>query len=411
MAPAAATSPGHLRRILLGLLGPREDLWREALLLDRAGWEALNALANQHRIDAHLHGRLARGELRIKVPPFVADRWREVHREWGLVALRQRADLFDAVRALGGAGIDSVALKGSWLAWHAWPNAAERPKRDLDLLVPTNRALDAFYILRAAGYRQDIASARLPEEMVGNAKHMPQLTSPRGTVLEVHMHAWEPPGSLDHPMPPPDDAAILAGAIGYADGDPVRYPARHHMFAHLVIHAVYGGRLDTGPLVLGDIDYLLRSGAVDWPRLWDDARQGGWLRGAALLVALVDRWRLPGLVQRAGCPVAVDDSVLDEAADLLLQDLTRRKSSGLLAGLRDSYADAGLAGLAARAAERLRGTNRARHPGSGSAAAGTTYLAWLARRSGETLAQLRSREARSISASASKLGRWLDASD
>jgi hypothetical protein len=71
-----------------------------------------------------------------------------------------------------------------------------------------------------------------------------------------------------------------------------------------VIHAAVEGRFDCGALVLLDLDMLLRAETLDWPLVLAEAEQEGWLRHAALLLALVERWLRPGLVEQTGCTAA-----------------------------------------------------------------------------------------------------------
>ncbi len=120
-----------LRRHLLDLIaeapGPAPDL-------SPTDWDALDALAAEHRLQPLLHSHR-------RADPAVPERlravWKAAHREAGLIAMTQRADLLDTVALLRAEGIEPVAMKGAWLAWHAYPQPTLRPMRDLDLLVPS----------------------------------------------------------------------------------------------------------------------------------------------------------------------------------------------------------------------------------------------------------------------------------
>ena len=86
------------------------------------------------------------------LPETVAAAWRSARRDAAIAALAQQAALRLALARLGEAGIAAVALKGVALAWRHYPEAALRPMRDIDLLVPHARAIEAFAVLTAAGF-------------------------------------------------------------------------------------------------------------------------------------------------------------------------------------------------------------------------------------------------------------------
>ena len=74
------------------------------------------------------------------------------------------------------------------------------------------------------------------------------------------------------------------------------------MLLHLCIHAAYDDRFGGGPLILFDIDFLLRQireldcVGIDWPRFWAAPASGGWLRGCAQLLRLQQQlFVTPGL--------------------------------------------------------------------------------------------------------------------
>jgi len=213
----------RLRRLLLGLIGPVYDL--EALeLLEAEDWQRLAGIAEEHRLEPLLHARLL-GEpvLDTTVPAEMKSRWARAHRAAGLAALAQRADLFATVKLLEDAGVASVALKGAFLAWHAYPAAALRPLRDLDLLVPAHRAIEAWKLLHERGYQ---APDGEPDPLEpATVKDLPLLLAPQGTPVELHRRCWEVRDAAFKRMPEGQDARILAEAAPAAPDDPVPYPA------------------------------------------------------------------------------------------------------------------------------------------------------------------------------------------
>jgi len=335
--------------------------------LAAADWVEIGRLAGQHRLQPWLAERWSDSGL---IPTLVLEDWRDRRRHAAMTALAQRADLLGAAGALAEIGIASVALKGAWFAWYAYPAPALRPMNDIDLLVAPEQAMAAFERLRAVGYEQTRKFEHGPEHALAHDKHLPQLTSPSGTVIELHMRCWT------GDVPRPRDAAILARARRMGLADPVLYPSARDLFAHLVIHATGAGRLDCGPLALIDLDRLLQREALDWPATFAEAEEEGWLRSAALLLALADRWLRPGLLEATGCPVRVPAEVADTAENLMVQDLTTCREAQFLAGLSGGAVLRG-------AARKLLGRAPAGPGGAGARrdfGAEGGYAGWLANR-------------------------------
>lgn len=318
----------RLRRLLLGMLGPEPEL--AALRgLGSDDWAALGTMAAEHRLEPLLH-HLCRVEDRVDLlPKKIAGRWDSAYRASTMAALLQRAELFATVQILENAGIACVALKGPWLAWHAYPAPVLRPMRDIDLLVEKGQVEDAWSALLEAGYRSDERTNAKPFD---DRKHLPCLLSPQGVTVELHSRCWETAEEAGFAMPEPIDTAILAGAAT-TDDDPVQYPSPAHMLTTLCVHAACSHRLDAGALVLCDVDYLLQHEPIAWDDYWKEASSGGWAASAALVLALVDRWRRPHTLTESNCPIAVPASILDAAPDLLFQPMANRSSTQFLAGL------------------------------------------------------------------------------
>jgi hypothetical protein len=293
-----------------------------------------------------------------------------------------------------------VALKGSYLAAHAYPEAALRPRRDLDLLVPDERVLEAFAVLRDGGCTM-LGEPAIPLEDVARLEvHMPALATPRGTVIELHARLSEPDGKLEYAMPELDAAAVLA-RVRRVDGVP--YPASADLLDHLVIHAIYGHRLDCGPLLLSDIRYLAAGDAIDWPAFWARAKQGGWDAGARLVVELVRRYHGDSAVPAAaGEPAAPPDAVLRMAGQLILQDFTTKKFARFLATL----ATGGLGTVYARVTGRVRSAGEAALVIDRGAQGGR--LRWALGQAGALLRDLTNPAIRRQSRDLAQFKRWLE---
>lgn len=301
--------------------------------LDDAGWDALDELAGLHRLQPMLHAEWSTDARRTHVAAPIARRWREAHRESALRALLLRRELLATTQLLSGAAIHPVALKGPWLAWHAYPEPAQRPMRDLDLLVRREEALPAWRLLRAAGYA---ATDRDPDpESVHGHKHLPPLVSPGGVAIELHARCWEDSAIAGYSMPDSDDDGFRARSRSIGDTGP-RYPAPADMLAHLVVHAVHTHRLDVGPQILIDLDWLVLRQEPDWQALWRTASDRGWANGLALVLTLADRWRRPGLLRRSGYTQEtarghIPERMVDLAGQLMLQNMGNRAGASMMA--------------------------------------------------------------------------------
>ena len=385
-----------LRRRLLELVGTAEQARPSEL--NTAEWQRLDQLAALHRLQPLLHAQHASN---AAIPASIRHGWHQAHRTSALQAMSHRAALADCCRLLEQAGHAPIALKGAWLGAQAYPELAQRPMRDLDLLVPLAGVRDAYQLLLEAGYREAEPAEMALDDVIRLDKHMPALISPRGTIIELHHHLWEPDGRLDHASPATDETALRARAV-LGDGG-IRYLAPQDTLAHLIVHAVYSHRLDCGPLLLPDIDFLLRAAPIDWPQFWDQARSGHWRGGARLVLDLVARYRRAAPIDFGpdhGVPSPPE--LLAAAPDLLLQQLDTRQSAGLVA--------AALKAGPAKLFQRLRGQRSA----AGEAAVTRDMhheggaLGWATSRAWRSVSELVRPDVRRQSRQLAALSRWLD---
>lgn len=392
------TRPADLRRLLLGFVGGRPVVMSP---LAPADWRNLAAMAAGHRLEPILHVRSQAGTLPCQPPAAVAEQWRDAHRASGLAALAMRVETRATVALLESGGIRVAALKGAFTAWYGYPHAAQRPARDIDLLVPLEQALAAFDLLLANGYRPEEPGPRSPAASLHRDKHLPPLLTPSGIRVELHMRLWERSEVIGRVMPADASAALLARASRVGEDDPVRYLSAEDRLAHCIVHGVYSNRLDGGPLTLLDVTVLARHEAIDWVHFWRRAEREGWARGAALLFHLADRWCEPGLAAFARVPGAVDAELIEGAPELLLQDPSTRKTVGLIGTMALGARTGGLGGLTGTVRKRLGGDERSR--------AGEGKSAWTLRRLGETLREASRPGTIDVARRSTRLGRWLDA--
>ncbi len=322
---AAPLALSRLRVLLLDLLGTRHVPASRLAALAPGDWARLDALAQSYLCDPMLHHRRG-GDAAI--PAELRASWRGRYRANAMRALVLKAELGEVVALLEGAGLAPIALKGAWLAWHAYPEPALRPMSDIDLLLTVESVTAGYKLLQAHGYVVAAAPEMAMADLLRFDKHLPELRAPRGTIIELHHRLGEPDGRLDHASPSHDEAAVRARAQRI---DGILYPAPEDMLAHLLIHAAYGHRLNCGPVILADIAYFLARYPVDWPQFWARAAREGWRAGARLLLAVAaehDDLDI-ALTGDAGPPPAL--AILNSFPDLILQDRATVQNAGLLA--------------------------------------------------------------------------------
>ena len=418
-APADLADLRVLRRLMLALIAAGDGPPAAALVgLSAADWHALDDMAWQHRLQPLLHARRGLGsdkvqtnKVRNPIPPAILDRWSAAYRTAGIRALKARAELAETTARLEAAGFAPIALKGAWLAWHAYPHPALRPLRDLDLLLTPDTVIPAFRHLVAQGYTPPEAQEFLLEDAVRLDKHMPPLTSPRGITIELHQRLWEIDGRMDHAAPRANETPIRARAIRIGS---ITYPHAADMLAHLVIHAVYDHRLDCGPLLLPDIACLLRTqetqaAPIEWAPFWAQAAAQGWREGAGLVLELV-RAHDPEVAIEVPADAAPPPAVIDAAADLLLQNLFTRASAGVVATMAARGPAAFWRRVTARRSDpHDDGSKVSSDPVARNLSGEGGFVQWAVTRLRRTIGQLARPDVRQQSRDLAALSKWLDA--
>jgi Uncharacterised nucleotidyltransferase len=373
--------------LLVQLVGKATVAVSDLRALDLQTWQALSERAADHRIQPLLHVEWGSGPLADAIPQAVRDDWAQAHRIAAMRALAHKAELARVTGLLKDQGMATLALKGSWLAWHAYPAPAMRPMRDIDLLVADNQAEQAWHFLRKQGFEIIETLIEPVEAWARQYRHLPALLSPQGILIELHNQLWD-----NSPLNPPDLPGLFERARSESGDDLIRYPGFVDMLAHLVIHAAHGHRFDCGPQVMADIDMLVRRAGFDWPGVWQTAATQGWAKAAALVLAVTDRWCRPGLLAESQCPVAVPGQLVSAIPGLMCKPF--KQPGDLLVKLTRSDVTP---------LEKLRRVKdmREHYPDLAS------YLAWLGRQIGQTTLALLPGSGRQRVSELTRLDAWL----
>lgn len=234
-------------------------------------WAEFSTLFRMHRLGPLLHHALEHAE----VPHAVRDQLNRGRRENTLRNLGIYGELVKVARLLDAAGIDFVALKGAYLAKFAYKEPGLRPMRDLDLLLRPNQAVEAFELIRKQGYEPLFEGS--PEAYFADRKHLPPLKGKSGVSIELHHRLTYPASHLQFK----DDFVerlwdrSIAREIG---GISIEFFCPEDMLLHLCVHATMEHQLNTGPLALADVAWLVETHDIDWGRFLMDVAEGSWQR-------------------------------------------------------------------------------------------------------------------------------------
>jgi hypothetical protein len=322
----------ELQRLLLDLIAPGPVIPSSAVTaLTTADWESILRMVRQHRLGPMLHWQLTRTRPELPVPPAVREALAARFKRSTWRALEMRLELVRVHRLLTEAGIPYQALKGAFLAFHAYPQPGLRPLRDLDILVPKAEALRAFEVLIAGGLVRPPEYQGTPEAMMSIWNHLPELRTASGQVtVEVHARLLVPEEDATdsvHLADPSDDPDYWRRGITRQAGQEVLcFPAPTDLLLHLIVHAAGHHQFNNGPLILSDIAYLLSAQAIDWPDFWRRAEEGRCQRACWLTLRLVERYwgSQPIDWPELSLDSAAAESAIDTAALLMLRDFSTK---------------------------------------------------------------------------------------
>jgi hypothetical protein len=170
-----------------------------------------------------------------------------------------------AIEALHDAGIETLLLKGAPIAILRYGSPGLRPMSDVDILVPTDRALAAIRLLRENGWKP--VNAWDPERKIELRHAEGFRRRAGGATIDLHWNALMQPFR--------DDDLWAAATDIEIGGVPTRAPCATDQLllalVHGLLHEEFGGSL----LWITDSAALLGPAGQDivWDRLVDAARR------------------------------------------------------------------------------------------------------------------------------------------
>lgn len=364
------SSPERVRSLAFDLIAP--GLVPDPAMLaavSQDDWNALTDLARLHRILPLMHDRLRGTGRDWPVPRTLRTAAATSFRRHAIKAARAQRALVRCLRPLAAAGISVTALKGAWLAYHAYPQPGLRPLRDLDLLVERGRARDAFAVLVQAGFTPATGEPGDLAAYMALKHQLPPLRCPATlVVVELHHRILQGrEGAPDLPDDPVFGARLIASEVG---GAPVRYPGREHQLLHLIIHAAIDHRFDNGPGILPDIAATIASGDVDWAVFWAAARRFEAESAAVLMLRMAQDYWATGAIDWHGrdhAAATIPDRVLSDTIALCLRGRAANHRIAVQTALADQPGWRAKTGFVARKLFPDAAVLRAAYPSDGSA--------------------------------------------
>ncbi len=314
-----------VKKMVLDLLSPSQLVADEILIqLNTTDQDALIKSVRDHRLGPMLRYMLKQYHPNVVVPERLKAVLNTAYKKTSFRALRVQQCLINTHRILGQHHIPYMALKGIYLAFHAYPQAALRPMRDLDILVPEGQALEAFYLLLSKGFNRMPNCLGSPEFALKMKHQLPPLIDPvTQMVVELHNRLGDP----NHLTISVDEGLWSRSIQKLIGNELISFESPVDLLLHLIQHAAYHHRFDNGPLLLTDITFLLNKHDVDWVMFWQLARQDSMASGAILVLRLVNVYWPDVSIEWPD--FSVDSplpQILDDAAYSLLRDYDCRRA-------------------------------------------------------------------------------------
>ena len=228
-------------------------------------WSDLTTRAESNALSALLYGHLTRCDIDIPAEHRLTFR--------ALAARHQRnnrersAALEEILERLNQAGIDAILLKGMALIHVLYTDQFQRPMGDIDILVASNRALEAQQCLRDIGYNaQDRKSGYLYDH-----HHLPVATKSWNSMpIQVEVHHDALSGDVDADL---SFDRVFPRSLPVTVGEQSAYVMGHEdALLHLCHHTFEPvERIKLG--AVADIySYVMRFGEdIDWHSLRSNA--------------------------------------------------------------------------------------------------------------------------------------------
>lgn len=311
----------QLNLLILDLLSPARSVAPDALInQDEAAQSALLKSIRDHRLAPMLRYMHHGYHAHVVLPDTLIAHLEQSHRKSAFRSLHIQQALHHLDSLLRQNGVPYVAMKGAFLAFHAYPNPALRPMRDIDILVPEPDALTIFNKLVDAGYILHNDNKGDAAAYLALSHQLPPLISPHGRIsVELHHRIANPQADK---TPFTIDSGFWARANRHIiGGRAISLESPTDLLRHLIHHAAYHHTFDNGPITVLDVAFLLSSSRIDWPIFWQMVLQDNMMRGTLLTLRLVQEyWPHAPITWQNSSLDFLDPDVLNQTRLLLFND-------------------------------------------------------------------------------------------
>ncbi len=317
------TTP-HRIRLLLDLLAGA-PLPGEGERPAGKDWDALLRLAGHHEVLPSLYASL-KSRYAETCPPGVLDRARRISLRTAAMNVRRLREAAGVIQSLQKEGIETLLLKGAYLAETVYRDAALRPMMDVDLLVREEDLEAAGRALSGFGYIPEITYDRRVRHAARIVNTISYHAPERSLHVDLHLNL-EPPASPFRM----DPVGLWSRARPFAfEGVKCRTLSETDHLLHLCIHGAF--RHLFYPLkTLFDLHLFLRrfGEEMDWESALRQAERWGAINTVRLCDGVLRSlgWAAPpaGTLASArhddgaasGVEWAVEQILADRGAELL----------------------------------------------------------------------------------------------
>ncbi len=295
--------------------GRDDDLHAELRGIDVKSWRQLVDRAVWHGVAPLLYHRLGLVE-NLVIP---REQGARLHHLYLHCLLKNRAileQLSEIVRKTTEAGCSVLVLKGAYLSYCVYQEAALRPMADIDLLARSHDVAKVQLHLNTLGYRY---TAESPAIDYSEHHHLRPLSKVGSVDVEVH-HDLAPEGApFEHDLTGLWDRSTRT-LVGDLD---LPHPAPDDLLLHVCTHAAYNDEFLLGLPAACDIDAVVhRMGhQLDWDRFIKTANSDGRSRFAYAALRLTQallETPIPEHVIAALDHDQADDEVVENAVVYVL---------------------------------------------------------------------------------------------
>ena len=292
---------------------PAAVRWRAA-----GAWNDLAAEAVHYGLAPLVHRRLQ--DAGASPPCDVVRILRDRYLASAAANMRLFHELAAILRAMDGAGIPAIPLKGASLAAIVYGDIALRPMGDIDILVRPADMQAAVGTLRGLGYGSAYAFDPASEESISH--HMPPMSADGRAPVELHWTLVHPRAAARIGRSEIEDAWSRAVPAAI-DGVPARMLAPEDQLLHLCMHASVHHQFGVGLRAFVDIAEACRrfEQELDWTQVTRRANRWGVANGVRMALTLAQEWTelaVPASVQAGLNGAQADEDSLDWARHKVL---------------------------------------------------------------------------------------------